>query len=1267
MVLRACCGETPWGNTADRDRTKSRGRNGGIWVGLVGAVGSSVLAIAAPPVLAQATPGITAANDGTGTQVQTQTQPQGTTYQITGGTQVQQNLFHSFGDFNLQQGETAQFIPPSTVENVLGRITSGNPSEINGSLSLVGSGANLYLINPAGILFGAGAHLNVPASFTATTATGITFQGGTFSSFGPNGWATLGGSPQGLLFGGLGDAGAIAGTIVNTGQLQVTPGAQLQLVGGQVINTGTLTAAGGTVGLLAVAEPGTVRLSATGSILGFDLQDPALASALDPNHAPVSFNPLDLPQLLTGGTIDHATALVIEGEGRVFLQGSPSSLAGGAGSLAVAGTVSVARGTGAGGTIDLLGQRVMVGAATIAASGGTGGGSVRIGGDYQGQGALPRSQTTWISADSQIAADALGEGSGGRVIVWADGTTSFQGQISAEGGELGGDGGFVEVSGAQQLIFQGEVSTAAPQGQRGTLLLDPTDIEIVADPTIATALTAVDDFGDSDQGIPTQIRAGLLNNTSNNLILKANRDIFFNATLHLAPGVSLTAEANNSIFINRNITTQGGNLTLRADADNNGVAKISGGGAAIVTQGGRVSLKATGEVWVGSIDTTSPTGQGGAITITQGAGRVNPFRVGGAGDNGSVGLITSGNYTVPPGSYPTSIALTAKGLQSGLLEVGTNPNINLVAAINSGSFTLDPNDPPSQLDLQPLNSAPSRSGAIGSSQPLQPNMPSSRQSDPLNSGGSDSPLKLEGNGFGSTGEDPGRLLGGPTGLEGRSDSSASPGPTDPNLPPRPNLQTGANPPNQPTQRPTATRPQGPQIPPPPPFSQFPADRRLDRSADGLKFDRLERDFLADISARFGPPPIPGNRDSAVQQRLTLSQSQQALRSIQSQTNITPAVVYFRFSPSRVTANQDGNPATTLQEQDSDELELLLITPNGQPLRRQIPGASRARVSLALRRFRQDIADPVKASQNQHQYRRPAQLLYNWMIQPLEETLAAEGVENILFFLDAGLRSLPLAALYDGEQFLIEKYSLGLSPSLSLTDLRYRDVREVDLLAMGASEFLNQNPLPTVPVEVGTISDLWPRNSVTLLNENFTRQNLIAQRQTQGQGIIHLATHAEFQGGDLSNSYIQFYGDDRVSFNQLRELGLSDPPVELLTLSACQTALGNPEAELGFAGLAIQAGVKTALASLWSVSDAATAALMTRFYSNLTEVPIKAAALRQAQLSMLRGEVVLEGNRLRGARGGTDVELPASSVAGLPNQALTHPFYWAPFTLVGSPW
>jgi CHAT domain-containing protein len=269
-----------------------------------------------------------------------------------------------------------------------------------------------------------------------------------------------------------------------------------------------------------------------------------------------------------------------------------------------------------------------------------------------------------------------------------------------------------------------------------------------------------------------------------------------------------------------------------------------------------------------------------------------------------------------------------------------------------------------------------------------------------------------------------------------------------------------------------------------------------------------------------------------------------------------------------------------------------------------------------------------------------------------------------------LRSLPMSALYDASQreFLVQQYSMGLMPSISLTDTRYVDLRTNRILAMGTDTFTNVglSSLPGAEVELQTIWNRW--GGRVLFDEDFTAENLRQQRSPENPfGIVHLATHASFEAESLSNSYIQFY-DQRLTIDRLRELGLSNPPVELLVLSACDTALGDEQAELGFAGLAVLSGVKTALASLWKADDIGTLGLMSEFYDQLQQVTIKSEALRQAQIAMLTGQIRIENGAILGA--GDAIALPPSILSDFAhqtNQDFSHPYYWAAFTLIGSPW
>ncbi|MCU0544159.1 MAG: CHAT domain-containing protein [Oscillatoriaceae cyanobacterium Prado104] len=367
---------------------------------------------------------------------------------------------------------------------------------------------------------------------------------------------------------------------------------------------------------------------------------------------------------------------------------------------------------------------------------------------------------------------------------------------------------------------------------------------------------------------------------------------------------------------------------------------------------------------------------------------------------------------------------------------------------------------------------------------------------------------------------------------------------------------------------------------------------------------------------------------------------------------------------------------------ASQLELLLFLPDGAAIRKTVPEANRESVLKLASEFRQEISNPRK--RNTTSYKESAQKLYSLLIAPLETELQNHNINTLLFSLDTGLRSLPLAALHDGKQFLVEKYSLSQIPAFSLTDTRYQSIRNASVLAMGADNFNQLEPLPAVPAELSTIVDLWQGKS--FLNEQFTLKNLQSQRSRNPYQIIHLATHGEFKVGAASESFIQLW-DGKLQLNQLRQLGWNNPPVELLVLSACRTALGDEQTELGFAGLAFQAGVKSALASLWYVSDEGTLALMSEFYHQLKTAPIKAEALRAAQIAMIKGQVRIEGGVLRGpfvaaTRRGQNTLLVRSQTAGrgdsLPlgnrlgedsfaSRNLAHPYFWAAFTMIGSPW
>ncbi|MCT7983775.1 CHAT domain-containing protein [Laspinema sp. A4] len=540
---------------------------------------------------------ITPAADDTGTIVN----PEGQQFNIEGGQLSKDgaNLFHSFEQFGLDPGQVANFLSNPDIQNILGRITGGDASIINGLIQLSGGNSNLYLMNPAGILFGPNAQLNVPADFFATTATGIGFsQGNWFNAIGDTQWSNLVGTPSQFVFSTL-----QPGAIINQGNLTLEPGNNLTLLGGTLLNTGTLSVPGGNITIAAVPGESLVRISQENHLLSLDIRTGISELSIS--------TPQSLPELLTGSGITHANQVTVNPDGSVELSNSKIPIPTQIGDNIAAGTITTSQGQ-----ITLLGNRVAVIDANINASGTNGGGTVLIGGDYQGNGSIPNAIQTFISPNTTIHADALESGNGGRVIIWADETTQFFGNISAKGGPEFGDGGFVEVSGLEFLEYQGQVDTFAPNGNLGTLLLDPTNIEIVAAGTGETLnLNQVNVFNKPDIGADgdTKLDVTAINDATANVILQADNDITFSAAINNPNlGVGLRAEAGKNIRVNADITLNGGNVDLIADG---GIAITD---ATINTRGG--NFIATGN---GSADTFREGIYLNAGVINAGGGNIN--------------------------------------------------------------------------------------------------------------------------------------------------------------------------------------------------------------------------------------------------------------------------------------------------------------------------------------------------------------------------------------------------------------------------------------------------------------------------------------------------------------------------------------------------------------------------------------------------------------------------------------------------------------------
>jgi CHAT domain-containing protein len=274
----------------------------------------------------------------------------------------------------------------------------------------------------------------------------------------------------------------------------------------------------------------------------------------------------------------------------------------------------------------------------------------------------------------------------------------------------------------------------------------------------------------------------------------------------------------------------------------------------------------------------------------------------------------------------------------------------------------------------------------------------------------------------------------------------------------------------------------------------------------------------------------------------------------------------------------------------------------------------------------------------------AKNIYDWMIAPFEDDLQKNGIKTLVFIHDGILQSVPMAPLYDGKQYLIQKYAVATTPSLSLTNPKPLNRQNLQVLALGLTEAANVNgnlfpALEYVYDEIKGIKQRIPGKE--LLDAQFTSDNLEKELKQEVYPIIHLATHGQF-GTDPENTFIVTGNNQKLTFSQLdrliRSVTRNREPLELLTLTACETAVGNNRSALGLAGVAIQAGAKSAIASLWAINDAATAQFASDFYAQLlSDSKSKAEALQAAQLKFINEE----GSRNK------------------------HPAYWSPFVLIGN--
>ncbi|HEY8250497.1 MAG TPA: CHAT domain-containing protein [Burkholderiales bacterium] len=314
----------------------------------------------------------------------------------------------------------------------------------------------------------------------------------------------------------------------------------------------------------------------------------------------------------------------------------------------------------------------------------------------------------------------------------------------------------------------------------------------------------------------------------------------------------------------------------------------------------------------------------------------------------------------------------------------------------------------------------------------------------------------------------------------------------------------------------------------------------------------------------------------------------------------------------------------------DRLELLLTLPDG--IKRFTTRVPADALTGEIRAFRL-----LLEKRTTHQYYPHARKLYDWLIAPIAAELDKQQVDTLVIVPDGALRTIPLAALHDGEQFLIARYALVTTPGLTLTDPRPLPRERAQLLLNGLTESVQGfAPLPYVAEELQAIHKIY--GGTMLQNGQFTLSNMEKGLEQTPYSIVHIASHGQFDS-DSEKTFLLTY-EGKLSMDKLEQfLGLSKfrtEAVELLTLSACQTAAGDDRAALGLAGVAIKAGARSALATLWTVNDPASALMVSDFYRHLRAPGVsKAKALQQAQLGILK-----------------DIRY-------------RHPNYWSAFLLIGN--
>lgn len=1197
------------------------------------------------------------------------------------GTQRGGNLFHSFSTFSIPAGGSATFSGPTSVTRVISRVTGGEASVIGGKLASSVKGADLYLINSAGVAFTAGASLDVSGALHVSSAAEMRFpDGGVFSAAQPSRATLSVAAPESFGFAANPAAGGFAADPSGPAAVTVTgatltgaAGKTLSLSGGDVtVKGGAVSADLGRINLTAAAAGATVSL-ADGAVTAkggkVAITDNARVStrgngggtvairggALEVSGgARVRADTTGAKNNVGGVTVD-ATEVTVSDRGQI----SANTESGGKGGVVdiTAGTLKV---LGDGATV----QTLVMARSTATATGDAG--KVKI-----------KADRTELRFGGNITASSLGRGnagsveiSGGDILLSHDdaGIGTGTGVFSLASATNGGDAGSVAVNARSLELYGGaQISTrSGSSGQAGVITVNVDTLilsgQLRGDSSQIAGQNTAGTTGDAGSIVITAKsvtvadgahitsktrgggRGGSISITADSILLSTG---YPDVDSGVSSGATATATGDGGA-----ITVNAGTLTINSGAaittstagpGNAGTVNISVGKLSISGKdarpgavtgvlssatgatagaGGAVTIRATtaeiadggtvaaaaegrgaaGNIAVsvgdalhlrgGSIATSTRNSDGGNIAITAGTlfyaerGKVTTGVAGGAGDGGNI-VIARPQVAAFNDSTLSANAVGGNGgaitVVADNLTASTGARFDASSSLGvSGAVSIQ------ALDSRPLNAAAPLINEFVD--PVRLLRAACADRDARGGGGSLTAHRRVGVGAALAGDYRAfRAAARQAAAQGRWDAAAT------------------------------------------------AYEQAAAATDGGRDDKASADsesLLLDYAGALlrAADQAPGGPSSpAGQARLSQARAvMERLKAVELENYFNDDCIAAQEVLKRPIDRVSPGVAAIYPILLPDRIELLVGI--GDRLERVRAPVGRAELTRTAEEFRR-----LLEKRSTHQYREPARKLHDWLIAPLTPLLRAARTDTLVIVPDGVLRTIPLAALHDGERFLMERYAVAVSPGLTLIDPKPLAATGSATLLAGISEATQGfAALPHAARELDGLGALLP--AAELRDGAFSQAALLRELRRTAYDIVHIASHGEFRG-DHQGSFLLTH-DGKLSLERLESMlalnRFRNKPVELLVLSACQTAAGDGRAGLGLAGVALKSGVRSAVATLWRVDDEASAELMQAFYRRLHQGGAqKAQALRAAQS-----------------------EIGAQS-------RYRHPYYWSGYLMIGN--